>query len=211
VSAPARIEVVAGNSAGTWLDVTDELLIGRHADGVGRLGDDDELSRYHARVSLGPDGFCAVEDLGSTNGTFVNGLRLSVPKALKVGDTVELGGSTLVVRELPSPPAAEPPSQSPPQADSHETVEHVPVAAAPEPTPTPVAAAPEPEPTPEPKLPEPAPEPEPTPPAAIPRLSLRVEIDFDANEAFIALGDDAAPMRIVLESGAWRLAPPTSD
>jgi pSer/pThr/pTyr-binding forkhead associated (FHA) protein len=213
VSAPARIEVVAGNSAGTWLDVADELLIGRHADGVGRLGDDDELSRYHARVSLGTDGLCAVEDLGSTNGTFVNGLRLSVPTALKVGDTIELGGSTLVVRELPSPEAAEPSGQVPPQADSHETVEHVPVAAAPEPTPAPVAAAPEPEPepTPEPQLPEPTPEPEPTtPPAALPRLSLRLEIDFDANQAFIALGDDAEPMRIVLESGAWRLAPPTS-
>jgi pSer/pThr/pTyr-binding forkhead associated (FHA) protein len=210
VSAPARIEVVAGNSAGTWLDVADELLIGRHADGVGRLGDDDELSRYHARVSFGTDGFCAVEDLGSTNGTFVNGLRLSVPKALKVGDTIELGGSTLVVRELPSPEAAEPSGQVPPQADSHETVEHVPVAAAPEPEPTPEPQLAEPEPTPEPKPPRPAPEPEPTPAAALPRLSLRLEIDFDANQAFIALGDDAEPMRIVLESGAWRLAPPTS-
>ncbi|MHB8693396.1 MAG: FHA domain-containing protein [Solirubrobacteraceae bacterium] len=209
MSAHARIEVVAGNAAGTWLDVTDELLIGRHADGLGRLADDEEISRYHARVSLDTDGLCAIEDLGSTNGTFVNGLRLSVPKALKEGDTIELGGSTLVVRDLPSPVAAEPSGHSPAQADDQDTAERAaPAAAEPEPEPTPEPKLPEP--APEPKLPEPAPEPEPTPPAAIPRLSLRLEIDFDANEASIALGDGAEPVRIVLESGAWRIAPPAS-
>jgi pSer/pThr/pTyr-binding forkhead associated (FHA) protein len=172
MSPSARIEVVAGNAAGTWLDVTDELLIGRHADGLGRLGNDEGISRYHARVSLDAGGLYAVEDLGSTNGTFVNGRRISEPQALKQGDTIMLGDSTLVVREIPTPAA--------------------------------------PEPTPEPKVPEPAPEPErepaPTPPAAVPRLSLRVEIDFDTNEALISLGEGAEPIRIVLESGAWRIA-----
>jgi pSer/pThr/pTyr-binding forkhead associated (FHA) protein len=195
VSAPARIEVVSGNATGTWLDVTDELLIGRHADGLGRLGDDEEISRYHARVSLDADGLCAIEDLGSTNGTFVNGLRLSVPKALKEGDTIELGGSTLVVRDLPSPPPAEPSGHAPAQADDQDT---------------PVPKLPEPEPEPAPEPPVPAPETEVTTPAAVPQLSLRLEIDFAANEALIALGDDAEPVRIVLESGAWRIAPPTS-
>jgi predicted component of type VI protein secretion system len=226
MSAHARIEVVAGNAAGTWLDVTDELLIGRHADGLGRLADDEEISRYHARVSLDTGGLCAIEDLGSTNGTFVNGLRLSVPKALKEGDTIELGSSTLVVRDLPSPAAAEPSGHAPAKADDQDTAERPAPAAAvpapesppqpklPEPAPEPKLPEPPPEPklpepAPEPKLPEPAPEPEPTPPAAIPQLSLRLEIDFAANEALIALGDDAEPMRIVLESGAWRLAPPT--
>ena len=180
--APARIEVVAGNAAGTWLDVTDELLIGRHADGLGSLGNDEEISRYHARVSLDPSGLCAIEDLGSTNGTFVNGLRLSVPKALRQGDTIELGGSTLVVRDLPAPSAADAPQPAPAAID-------------------PATIAHEPE-------PEPEPVPAPIPPAAIPPLSVRVEIDFAANEASIALGDDTEPVRIVLESGSWRLAPP---
>jgi predicted component of type VI protein secretion system len=169
MSASARIEVVAGNAAGTWLEVTDELLIGRHADGLGRLGNDEEISRYHARLSLDAGPLCTVEDLGSTNGTFVNGYRISVPQTLKQGDTINLGDSTLVVRELPAPAAA----------------------------------------TPEAKVPEPAPGPEPEaepPPAAVPRLSLRLEIDFATNEALISLGDDAEPIRIVLESGAWRIA-----
>jgi predicted component of type VI protein secretion system len=198
MSASARIEVVAGNAGGTWLDVTDELLIGRHADGLGRLGDDEEISRYHARVSLDAGGLCAVEDLGSTNGTFVNGLRISGPQTLKPGDTIELGGSTLVVRELSAPAPADPSGDSPTEAEGQATAERAAPAAA------------QPEPTPGPKVPEPAPEPErealPTPPAAVPRLSLRLEIDFATNEALISLGEGAEPVRIVLESGAWRIA-----
>ena len=197
MSASARIEVVAGNAAGTWLDVTDELLIGRHADGLGRLGNDEEISRYHARVSLDAGELCAVEDLGSTNGTFVNGLRISVPQTLKQGDTIELGGSKLVVRELPARAAADPSGDSPAEAEGQATAEHAaPAAAKPEPTPGPkVGAAPEPE-----------REAEPTPPTAVPRLSLRLEIDFATNEALISLGDGAEPTRIVLESGTWRIA-----
>lgn len=184
MSAHARIEVVAGNAAGTWLEVADELLIGRHADGIGRLGNDEEISRYHARLTLDADGACAVEDVGSTNGTFVNGLQISEPQTLKQDDTIELGGSRLVVRELPAPAAADPPGDGPAVTEWHAATE-----------PTPPAPV---EPTP------PAVEPEPA--SAVPRLSLRLEIDFDANEALISLGDGVEPVRIVLESGAWRIA-----
>jgi predicted component of type VI protein secretion system len=102
---PLRLEVVAGRAEGMSILVEDELLIGRQADGAGRLADDDEISRSHARVSLDASGFCAIEDLGSTNGTFVNGLRISVPQTLFDGDTIELGGTTLVVRGLPQTPS----------------------------------------------------------------------------------------------------------
>src|SRR5436309_12923260 len=81
--------------------VDDELLIGRHADGAGRLAEDEEISRSHARLSLDRSGFCAIEDLGSTNGTYVNGLRIKGPQTRSEGDTVEVGGTTLVVRDLP--------------------------------------------------------------------------------------------------------------
>src|SRR5271165_908454 len=128
-AAIARLEVVAGRAIGMSILLDDELLIGRHADGAGRLADDDEISRSHARISLDRSGFCAIEDLGSTNGTFVNGLRISGPQTLSVGDTIEVGGTTLVVRELPIPaterslkavppqptvtPAAKPPAATP--------------------------------------------------------------------------------------------------
>jgi pSer/pThr/pTyr-binding forkhead associated (FHA) protein len=102
-AAMARLEVVAGRAIGMWVLIDDELLIGRHAEGAGRLADDEEISRSHARLSLDRSGFCAIEDLGSTNGTYVNGLRISGPETLSEGDTIEVGATTLVVRELPIP------------------------------------------------------------------------------------------------------------
>ena len=113
--AVARLEVVAGRAIGMSILLDDELLIGRHADGAGRLADDDEISRSHARISLDRSGFCAIEDLGSTNGTFVNGLRITGPQTLSVGDTIEVGGTTLVVRELPIPAAERSLKAVPPQ------------------------------------------------------------------------------------------------
>jgi pSer/pThr/pTyr-binding forkhead associated (FHA) protein len=101
LTSAACLEVVAGKAAGMSILVEDEMLIGRHADGAGRLADDEEISRLHARVILDADGVCSIEDLGSTNGTFVNGLRISAPEVLSVGDTIELGQTTLSVRELP--------------------------------------------------------------------------------------------------------------
>jgi pSer/pThr/pTyr-binding forkhead associated (FHA) protein len=83
--------------------VEDELLFGRNAEGPGRLADDDEISRAHARVTLDRSGFCAIEDLGSTNGTFVNGRRIATPTTLTPGDAIELGATTLVVRDVPGP------------------------------------------------------------------------------------------------------------
>ena len=102
-----RLEVISGNASGHSLTVEDELVIGRLADGDGRLEEDPELSRHHARISRERDGRYAIEDLGSSNGTFVNGLQLTSPAVLVVGDSIELGGTTLVVREITSP---EPPA-----------------------------------------------------------------------------------------------------
>jgi predicted component of type VI protein secretion system len=110
----AELEVVAGKAAGMSILVEDELMIGRHAEGVGQLAHDDEISRAHARVTLDGSGFCAIEDLESTNGTYVNGLRIATPTTLERGDTIELGATTLVVRQLPGTGKPDP---SPPPSD----------------------------------------------------------------------------------------------
>jgi pSer/pThr/pTyr-binding forkhead associated (FHA) protein len=109
--APLRLKVTAGNAQGTEIQVDDEFVIGRLADCVGRLAADVEISRRHARIAL-VDGDYVIEDLGSTNGTFVNGARLSGPEILSVGDKVEVGGTTLVVQVSTKPSA----SQGPPRA-----------------------------------------------------------------------------------------------
>lgn len=67
----------------------DQLTIGRDA-GNGVAINDAEVSRKHARLTF-QGGKYVLEDLGSTNGTFVNGQRLAGPVVLKAGDVVSLG------------------------------------------------------------------------------------------------------------------------
>ena len=75
-----QLWVIEGTERGKRLSVDAGLLIGRAApDGDGRLGGDAEISRGHARVSRGVDGTLTIEDLGSANGTFVNGKRIERP------------------------------------------------------------------------------------------------------------------------------------
>jgi pSer/pThr/pTyr-binding forkhead associated (FHA) protein/predicted Ser/Thr protein kinase len=99
------LRVTDGPAAGALLTVADEeLLIGRQAPGEGKLGNDIEISRRHARVSREADGQFLIEDLGSTNGTFVNGDRITAAHVLQAGDQLEMGDTKLVV-EVPQAPS----------------------------------------------------------------------------------------------------------
>lgn len=59
--------------------------------------DDPYASEFHARVGL-VDDRAVVHDLGSTNGTYVNGRRVTNPTTVSRGDTVQIGKTTLEVR-----------------------------------------------------------------------------------------------------------------
>ena len=204
----ARFEVVAGRALGMSILLDDELLIGRHADGAGRLADDEEISRSHARISLDRSGFCAIEDLGSTNGTFVNGLRIAGPQTLSVGDTIELGGTTLVVRELPVPVAER----------SLRAVHPQPTVAPRGSGETPaIAVGPSGRPQRGPHAPDRQPDDRPTPaPASVPQgatpdpagaaanLSLTLHVDLTAREATVALDDGPDAIKLVFDGNAWR-------
>src|SRR4051795_8253598 len=102
-----RLRVIEGNAVGNVIGVEDELVIGRTASEEGRLGDDEEISRQHARVARAGDGY-VVEDLGSMNGTFVNGQRLEGPHQLADGDQIHVGASDLVAQF--GEPGATPPA-----------------------------------------------------------------------------------------------------
>lgn len=67
----------------------DQLTIGRDSTNAVAIND-AEISRKHARLMF-QGGKYVLEDLGSTNGTFVNGQRLAGPVVLKSGDVVSLG------------------------------------------------------------------------------------------------------------------------
>lgn len=84
-SVAAEWSLVAKDTGKTFA-VTRDAIVGRQPDCAIPIVDDC-ISRNHARVSL-KDGSVTVEDLGSTNGTFVNGERIKQPRVLKEGDEV---------------------------------------------------------------------------------------------------------------------------
>src|SRR5215217_6028703 len=92
-----QLRITGGPAQGTNIEIGQELQIGRSAAREGRLGDDPEISRQHARITRNPQGQLMVEDLGSTNGTYVNGQRIGGAQVLNPGDTVQMGRSTLTV------------------------------------------------------------------------------------------------------------------
>ena len=101
--------VTAGTARGRRLALSDELVIGREVSGDGRLSDDHELSRRHARVTRDAGGQLTIEDLGSANGTFVNGIRVRGRLPLSVGDTIRIGLTTLELTDVgPAPDSAVP-------------------------------------------------------------------------------------------------------
>ena len=71
-----------------------ELTIGRANGCHVALPDDTFASTVHARV-FARDGAVYVEDLGSTNGTFLNGMRLAAPALLRPGDQLQVGGTVM--------------------------------------------------------------------------------------------------------------------
>ena len=89
------------------ISMGDEVIIGRfdpesgfkpHLDLGDYKGVEKGVSRRHARIFC-KDGKCYVEDLGSTNGTFINNRRLNpfVPEPLRNGDELRLGGEVLKI------------------------------------------------------------------------------------------------------------------
>lgn len=75
----------------------DQLIIGRDSSS-GVAINDAEISRKHARLTF-QGGKYVLEDLGSTNGTFVNGQRLASPVVLKPGDVVSFGEQIVLMYE----------------------------------------------------------------------------------------------------------------
>lgn len=76
----------------------DQLTIGRDATNDIVIND-AEISRRHARLTF-QGGKYVLEDLGSTNGTFVNGQRLAGPRVLKAGEVVSFGEQIILVFEV---------------------------------------------------------------------------------------------------------------
>jgi hypothetical protein len=93
-SLPATIELL-------WMKQSLPLTDGEHIAGrdveCSLVIDGTTVSRRHARITVA-HGAATIEDLDSTNGTYVNGTRISAPRRLTPGDEFALGSEVLRVR-----------------------------------------------------------------------------------------------------------------
>jgi pSer/pThr/pTyr-binding forkhead associated (FHA) protein len=94
--AQLRLKVVEGDTKGKTYDLGDELTVGRAAGCQVALADDTFVSQLHARL-FRKEGRYFVEDLGSTNGTFLNRKQVSAPVALRRGDRLQVGKTVFEV------------------------------------------------------------------------------------------------------------------
>jgi EmrB/QacA subfamily drug resistance transporter len=93
-----HLQVVGGPATGHRIGLPARpLVFGRAATGIGSLEGDPELSREHARLSPLRDGRAALEDLRSSNGTFLNGSPIDGPVLVSDGDSIRIGQSELRV------------------------------------------------------------------------------------------------------------------
>ena len=94
---PTTLKVTHGRQAGLTVPLAGGVLIGRSPD-CQLLLEDDYVSTKHARIVVTATGY-QVEDLGSTNGTFVNNQRVSTPTAFGPGDTLRIGRTLMSVEK----------------------------------------------------------------------------------------------------------------
>ena len=87
--------VVQGAGTGQRYPLGQQARIGRSRECEISI-DEPQSSRRHAQVWQTPDGY-AVQDMGSTNGTFVNGVRIQQPARLSPGDRLQVGGTVFQV------------------------------------------------------------------------------------------------------------------
>lgn len=95
---PQQLVVTAGSLVGTRINLgTAPILIGRADDSTLVLTDDFASSR-HARLTRRSDGEWLVEDLGSTNGTYLDRQRVSAPLHVPLGVPIRIGKTVLELR-----------------------------------------------------------------------------------------------------------------
>jgi pSer/pThr/pTyr-binding forkhead associated (FHA) protein len=94
----AQIEVISGVRSWRIPLTADRVTVGKAAENDVPLSDDPTASRLHAVLERFPAGWC-VSDLGSSNGTSVNGQRVWASHRLQHGDEIRIGQTRLVFHD----------------------------------------------------------------------------------------------------------------
>ena len=88
----------SGFEKGTACKLSGEITIGRDSTNSFQVLD-NQVSRLHARISIGQEGSIVIEDLNSTNGTFVNEKGIK-KETIHPGDEIKIGSTILVIKEI---------------------------------------------------------------------------------------------------------------
>jgi pSer/pThr/pTyr-binding forkhead associated (FHA) protein len=95
---PTQVVVTSGTNSGATAALDQApILIGRGSDAAIRL-EDDYVSTRHARIAASGDQWF-VEDLGSTNGTYIGTVRITQPTTITLGTQVRIGKTILELRK----------------------------------------------------------------------------------------------------------------
>jgi hypothetical protein len=94
---PRFLVVTEGGLAGTSIDLTDQQITMGRANDATLVLNDDYASTYHARI-FPQDGQWLVEDLGSTNGTYLDRQKVARPTPVPVGVPIRIGKTVLELR-----------------------------------------------------------------------------------------------------------------
>jgi MoxR-like ATPase len=100
MSTPKCLHISVGKAKGSRIPLdSPSITIGRSADNRVILSPEIAASRHHAEL-MEDDGDWSVRDLGSMNGTYVNGERIEWPRALQVGDEIKIAGDTMIFGDM---------------------------------------------------------------------------------------------------------------
>ncbi len=125
------LKVLSGPNTGAefFMKKGKRYLIGTDIAGCDVIFNDLSVSRHHARITISSEDEVTIEDLGSRNGILVDGIRIDQPHLLSSQNIVTAGTTTFVILDrekgedtLFTPPAAETPVSTVPQARSVATI-----------------------------------------------------------------------------------------
>lgn len=121
---PLLLKVISGPNAGAEIGIEKgrTYTLGKDPDSCDIVFQDLSVSRNHARLAVSADGAMEIEDLGSKNGTVINGTPVTEKKAITTQDMIALGTTVFLIidREAPQETIYSPmvPSYEPPKAET---------------------------------------------------------------------------------------------
>lgn len=95
--AAKRLVITSGSKEGLEIDLPDEQLTIGRSNESGLVIRDDYTSTHHARLLRWPDGW-VIQDLDSTNGTYLDGVRVIVPTHIPLNTPVKIGTTSFELR-----------------------------------------------------------------------------------------------------------------